>query len=230
MGSRARVLLLAVGALAVTAADAKMRRIRWRGPLPHARAPAPVPPGPDAASLPDRDKDGFADAAELSDPLDRAAFRRWNCALAGRPGPGGAAADGVGLLAFLYKESLALQDRRRRGALLRTGPGPASAEIFSSSATAQALRDWNMRLLGKGLDGLEDGDVLFFHRPWEEPPDEALVLCGGTLLSRAAPSGPRSGGVRTAPLNARIQHPDPRRRPLPTNPYFLGVYRWRILD
>lgn len=230
MGNRARLLLLAVCALLVAPAGAKMRRVRWRGPLPHARAAAPVPPGPAPASLPDRDQDGFPDAAELSDPLDRAAFRRRSCELAGRPESGGAAEDGVGLLAFLYKESLARLDRRRRGALFRTGPGPAAAAVFASSATASALRDWNMRYLGKGLDGLEDGDVLFFARPWEEPPDEAWVVCGGTLVSRAAPSGPRPGGLRQAALSARLQHPDPRRRPLPTNPYFLGVFRWRILD
>lgn len=224
------MLLLAAGVWAVTASEAKMRRVRWRGPLPHARAAAPLPPGPGPDSMPDRDQDGFPDAAELADPLDRAAFRRRSCELAGRPESGGAAQDGVGLLSFLYRESLARLDRRRRGALFRTGPGPASAEVFASSATAAALRAWNMRRLGKSLDGLEDGDVLFFERPWEEPPDEAWVVCGGALVSRAAPSGPRRGGVRRAALDARLQHPDPRRRPLPTNPYFLGVYRWRILD
>lgn len=225
MGLRARLLLAALSALAVTVADAKMRRVRWRGPLPHARKAAAIPPVTAWASLPDGDRDGFPDAAELSDPLDRAGFRRWNCELAKVQALGGEVPDAVTLLAFLYKESLARQDRRRKGALLREGPG-----IFTSSPTAGGLRAWNMRPLGKGLDGLEDGDVLFFERPWEEPPDDPQVYCAGTLVYRAAASRARPGRVREQSLRALLQHPDTRRRPLPTNPYFLGVYRWRILE
>lgn len=223
MSPRARLLLAAL--LVATAADAKMRRVRWRGPLPHVQKASAVPPVTAWASLPDRDRDGFPDAAELSDPLDRAGFRRWNCELAKVQTRGGEAPDGVALLTFLYRESLARQDRRRKGALLRDGPG-----VFTSSPAAAGLRDWNMRTLGKGLDGLEDGDVLFFERPWEEPPDDPQVYCAGTLVYRAAPSRARPGRVREQSLRALLQHPDPRRRPLPTNPYFLGVYRWRILE
>lgn len=221
MGLRARLLLAALSALAVTAADAKMRRVRWRGPLPSAQKAAAVPPAAAWASLPDRDRDGFPDAAELSGPLDRAAFRRWTCELANLQARGGEAPDGVSLVTFLYKESLARQDRRRKGALFRDGPG-----VFTSSPTAGALRDWNMRPLGKGLDGLEDGDVLFFERPWEDPPDDPQVFCAGSVVYR----GRGSTRVRAQALSALLQHPDVRRRPLPTNPYFLGVYRWRILD
>ena len=225
MGLGARLLLAALCASAAVSAEAKMRRVRWRGPLPHARKAPAVPPVTAWASLPDRDRDGFPDAAELSDPLARAGFRRWNCELATLQARGGEAPDGVSLLAFLYKESLARQDRRRKGALFREGPG-----VFTSSPTAGGLRGWNMRPLGKGLDGLEDGDVLFFERPWEEPPDDPQVYCAGTLVYRGPSVGGRPGRVRAAALSALLQHPDPRRRPLPTNPYFLGVYRWRILE
>ncbi|TBR25470.1 DUF1175 family protein [bacterium] len=215
--------LLACLLLLALSADAKMRRVRWRGPLPHARSASRVPPAAEWPSLPDRDRDGFPDRAELTDPIERAGFRTRTCEQAGLQAQGGEAPDGASLATFLYKDSLARRGRLWRGDAFRTGP-----EVFSSSPTASELRDWNMSPVEGGLSALEDGDVLFFSRPWEGPDVEPAVYCGGSLVYRG--SAPRPGRVRSAPLASWLQHPDPRRRPLPTNPYFLGVYRWRVLD
>lgn len=216
----------------------------------------PAAAAPGAADL---DHDGIPDAAELSDPVERDAFRKWLCALALRQAQGGlpeqgpfrAARDCADLLDIVFREALKGHGQAWRDKAGWTGPVPArdvrhgyprpvvgtdifrvAPGAFGPSATAEVLRELNARRFSRGLDRtrIEDGDVLFFQHPWQVLPDHGMLVCGGNAVYHTGPSGRRPGRVKAVALERLLQHPDPRWRPLASNPYFLGVYRWLIVD
>jgi hypothetical protein len=53
------------------------------------------------------------------------------------------------------------------------------------------------------------------------------------LLYHTGPEGSgaarQPGDIRRARLDDLLHHPEPDFRPLPENPAFLGLYRWRLL-
>jgi uncharacterized protein YfaT (DUF1175 family) len=201
--------------------------------------------------------DGFPPQAKLSTDSDRAAFRRWICAVALRTER---ARDCADLMNIAYREALKRHDQRWRDAsgwtagpddpagdvsvgypvpvlgtrLHRAVGGPfepaAVAEQFSPYATSQALREFNARRLGAGLSGLQDGDALFFQHPWQGLPDHGMLYCRGLLVYHTGPTAAGPGKVKRVRLERLLEHPDPRWRPVPGNPYFLGAYRWKILE
>ncbi|MBI3299915.1 MAG: DUF1175 family protein [Elusimicrobia bacterium] len=171
-----------------------------------------------------------------------------------------AAVDCADLLNIVYREALKRHDQRWRDAagwggaraardpgrdaglgypapvlgtrLFRTGTGPAHPDLFGPYATAEVLRELNSRRLTKGLDRtvLEDGDLLFYQHPWQSLPDHGMLVCGDLAVYHTGPSDARPGRVKAVKLERLFEHPDPRWRPLASNPYFLGAYRWKILD
>ncbi|MBI5596260.1 MAG: DUF1175 family protein [Elusimicrobia bacterium] len=217
---------------------------------------------PAAAAAPDgadRDHDGIPDAAELADPVERDAFRKWLCALALRQAEGGlpaagtfrAARDCADLLDIAFREALKRHDQAWRDKAGWTGPGPGrdvwkgyprpvvgtdifrvGPDAFGPYATAEVLRELNARRTAQSIDrtAVEDGDVLFFQHPWQVLPDHGMLVCGGLAVYHTGPTGNRPGRVKAVTLERLLQHPDPRWRPLASNPYFLGVYRWHIVD
>ena len=116
--------------------------------------------------------------------------------------------------------------------LFRSAPGPAHPDRFGPSATSELLREFNARAVSRGLDrtALEDGDLLFYQHPWQTLPEHGMLVCGDLAVYHTGPSERAAGRVKAVKLARLLQHPDPRWRPLASNPYFLGVYRWRILD
>lgn len=201
--------------------------------------------------------DGFPPEAKLSTESDRDAFRRWTCAVAMRTA---GARDCADLMNIAYREALKRHDQAWRDAsgwmasvedpakdvslgypvpilgtrLHRAVDGPfdpaAVGSQFAPYATSQALREFNARRLGKDLSSLKDGDLLFFQHPWQVLPDHGMLYCGGLLVYHTGPSPAGPGRVKRVRLERLLAHPDPRWRPVPSNPYFLGVYRWKILD
>ncbi len=50
------------------------------------------------------------------------------------------------------------------------------------------------------------------------------------VVYHTGPDGERPGMVKKVYLSDLAHHPNPRWHPVSANPYFLGVYRWKILD
>ena len=163
--------------------------------------------------------------------------------------------DCAGLLRFCFREAWGPHTEAWRQ---RTGycGGPAAGEVrlafggpwrsafplregWSPFADGANLRRYACESLGREVLLARPGDLLFFHRPARPRPDHAMAFVrpdgDGTpmLLYHTGPEGSagdaRPGEVRRVRLDELMHHPDPDFRPLPENPAFLGVYRWKLL-
>jgi uncharacterized protein len=119
----------------------------------------------------------------------------------------------------------------------RAFPTPEGWNPFAKGAF---LRDYACVKLGRDMVDARPGDVIFFARGGaRSQPDHAMALVRPgdhgqpMLLYHTGPEttgGTKSEGeVRRVSLDELLHHPDPEFRPLPENPAFLGVYRWKVL-
>ncbi len=116
-------------------------------------------------------------------------------------------------------------------------PTPEGWRPFAKGAM---LRNLSCVFMGRDTQIAKAGDLLFFSRGGARPmPDHSMAFARSDAdgmpvliyhtgreqsgLSRDA------GEMRRVRLSDLLQHPDPDFRPLPENPAFLGVYRWRVL-
>ncbi|MCC6588909.1 MAG: DUF1175 family protein [Bryobacterales bacterium] len=115
--------------------------------------------------------------------------------------------------------------------LFRTARGAFEPEDmrrgrFAQFADAQTLMLYNTYELGKQLERAQPADLLFFHQPIQDQPFHAMIFLGGHIVYH---TGETPGEIRRPTVEELLHHPEPRWRPNPGNPYFLGVYRWNIL-
>jgi hypothetical protein len=164
--------------------------------------------------------------------------------------------DCAGLLRFAFREALAAHTAvwRERVAFAAGPPGqdpsPAFAQAWRAGfPTPEGLRPFAKgaylrRLacvpLGRDLQLARPGDLIFFARGGaRSQPDHAMAFVrpdvdgASMLLYHTGPEGSgasrQPGEIRRARLDDLLHHPDPDFRPLPENPAFLGLYRWRLL-
>ncbi|MBP1772286.1 MAG: hypothetical protein H6P99_1449 [Holophagaceae bacterium] len=164
--------------------------------------------------------------------------------------------DCAGLLRFAFREALAPHTEAWRARVAFT-TGPAGQDPSPSFAAAwrrgfptpdgpQAfakgafLRRLSCVPLGRDLQLARPGDLIFFARGGARlQPDHAMAFVrpdvdsAPMLLYHTGPEGAgatrQPGEVRRARLDDLLHHPDPDFRPVPENPAFLGLYRWRLL-
>lgn len=116
----------------------------------------------------------------------------------------------------------------------RAFPTPDGWRPFAKGAFLRRLACVS---LGRELSEARPGDLIFFARGGAHAsPDHAMAFVRPdadgqpVLLYHTGPEGfGQSGEVRRVRLDELTHHPDPEFRPLPENPSFLGVYRWKIL-
>jgi uncharacterized protein YfaT (DUF1175 family) len=164
--------------------------------------------------------------------------------------------DCAGLLRFAFREALAVHtaDWRLRVAFSDGAPGQDPSPAFATAwrrgfptpegprpfAKGAVLRQLSCLPLGRDLALAKPGDLLFFARGGARAqPDHAMAFVrpdvdgAPVLLYHTGPEGSGSsrkpGEVRRARLDDLMHHPDPDFRPLPENPAFLGLFRWRVL-
>ncbi len=129
--------------------------------------------------------------------------------------------------------------------IFRTEPGsfrPADLQdtTFAVSATASKLRSYNTVFLGKTLEQLLPGDLLFYLNPGDvRMPQHAMIFAGtwqrppswdDGVIYHTGPRDDHPGALKLVRLADLRQHPEERWHPVPENPYFLGFYRWKILQ
>lgn len=109
---------------------------------------------------------------------------------------------------------------------------------FAEFANAETIWRHNTFLVGKNLQRARPGDLLFFRQDIGHMPFHAMIFVGQSQIEPASgqvvvyhtgPTGDSPGEIRRLSLAQLLNYPDARWRPEPSNPVFLGVYRWNIL-
>ncbi len=164
--------------------------------------------------------------------------------------------DCAGLLRFAFREALAPHTAawRDRVGYAAPPPGQDPAPSFGGAwrggfptpdgpqafARGLFLRNLSCVHLGRDIQLAHPGDLVFFARGGaRSQPDHAMAFTrpdvdGMPML--VYHTGSEGGGIARPPGEVRrvrlgdlLQHPDPDFRPVPENPAFLGLYRWRLL-
>ena len=164
--------------------------------------------------------------------------------------------DCAGLLRFAFREALATHTTtwQQRVGFSSGPPGQDPSAAFSRTwrggfptpeglqpfAKGAFLRRLACVSLGRDLQSAQPGDLLFFARGGSHSqPDHAMAFVRSDvdgmpmLLYHTGPEGSgatrQEGELRRVRLEDLLHHPEPDFRPLPENPAFLGLYRWRLL-
>jgi uncharacterized protein YfaT (DUF1175 family) len=128
-------------------------------------------------------------------------------------------------------------------ALFRVKEGSFSVDdltdgAFAEFADAKTLSRYNAYPLGRDLSRARSGDLLFFRQEGHDFPFHAMIYLGSSQIDsnreplvvyHTGPIGKSKGEIRRVTVAELANFPDPRWRPVPSNPSFLGVYRWNIL-
>ncbi len=99
-------------------------------------------------------------------------------------------------------------------------------------ATAYELMRYASVPLGLTANKAQRGDLLFFAHPLAEGSGyHSMVYLGDGMVVYHTGLSPEEGGeVRLLSLETLSKHPDSSWHPDPSNPHFLGFYRWKIVD
>jgi uncharacterized protein YfaT (DUF1175 family) len=111
---------------------------------------------------------------------------------------------------------------------------------FAVTAMAAKLRSYNTVYLGKSPDKVQSGDLLFYLNIGDvNMPQHSMIFIGDSrrppnfedyVIYHTGPRDDQPGIWKKVRLADLLQHPDERWHPVPENRYFLGYYRWKILD
>jgi uncharacterized protein len=99
-------------------------------------------------------------------------------------------------------------------------------------ATAEELMRYSSVFLSKDERAAKRGDLLFFVHPLAEGSSyHSMVYLGNGYVVYHTGAAPEEGGeVRLLSLESLRKHPDSSWHPEANNRYFLGFYRWKIVD
>lgn len=100
------------------------------------------------------------------------------------------------------------------------------------AATAFELMKYSSFYLGKIAQKAKRGDLLFFIHPLADGSSyHSMVYLGdGRIVYHTGANQNDNGEIRLLSLETLRKHPDPSWHPDPSNPNFLGFYRWKIVD
>lgn len=130
-------------------------------------------------------------------------------------------------------------------ALFRVRPGPfVPADInngaFAQFADAEVIYRLNTFFVSRNVQAAEPGDLFFFRRDVEHMPFHSMIVIGRSQVERTSnsiyvvydtgPTSTKSGEIKRLSLEELLHYPDAQWQPRATNPSFLGVFRWNILN
>lgn len=129
-------------------------------------------------------------------------------------------------------------------ALFRIRPGPWSAAdlhsgAFVEFADAETLQRWNTFFISCDIGRAQSGDLLFYRRSGDRMTFHSMIFLGNSQITPGTAryvvydtgsQGDKPGEIRRLSVDQLLHFPDPQWQPKPTNPVFLGVFRWNILN
>ena len=123
-------------------------------------------------------------------------------------------------------------------ALFRVQPGPLAPDdatngAFAQFADAKTLVERNAFFVTREVRRALPGDLIFYRQFGQSSPWHSMIVVQtgsqARVVYHTGPDHGQAGNLRLVPLAELLDHPEPRWRPTPNNPNFLGVYRWNIL-
>ena len=129
-------------------------------------------------------------------------------------------------------------------ALFRVRPGPWSPTdlhngAFAEFADAETLERWNTFFISREIRDAQSGDIFFYRRATDHIIFHSMIYLGKSQITpgngayvvyHTGSEGTKTGEIRRLSLDQLLHFPDPQWQPESTNPIFLGVFRWNILN
>jgi uncharacterized protein YfaT (DUF1175 family) len=109
-------------------------------------------------------------------------------------------------------------------------PGDIEAGRLVGRTTVQYLATHSMVRVSRDLDQARRGDVLIFLRPGLRSYHSMVYLGGGRVVYHTGTRPEEGGEVRLLTVQSLLRYAERAFHPARSNPSFLGVYRWKILD
>ena len=122
--------------------------------------------------------------------------------------------------------------------LFRVRPGAFEAGdegngAFAQFADAKTLVERNAYPVSREARQALPGDLLFYRQIGQSSPWHSMIVTRigeqAAVVYDTGEDHGRAGELRRVTLAELLDHPQPQWRPVPSNPNFLGVYRWNIL-
>ncbi|WP_135228672.1 DUF1175 family protein [Deinococcus fonticola] len=108
--------------------------------------------------------------------------------------------------------------------------GDVAAGKLVGRTSAQFLANYSSQRVTRNIDEARRGDLLFFFRPRLGAYHSMVYLGGGLVVYHTGASPSEGGEVRLLSIQTLMKHPEKAFHPVSSNPNFLGVYRWKILQ
>ncbi|HXH49476.1 MAG TPA: DUF1175 family protein [Terriglobia bacterium] len=125
--------------------------------------------------------------------------------------------------------------RTRAGPL---APGDLADGSFAQFADAATLLHFNTFFVSRDVRAARPGDLFFYYQPGQHEAYHSMLFVGRSYFQPQAADwvvyhtgdiNGQAGQVREMEVQMLMKIPDPRWRPLASNPRFLGVYRFELL-
>lgn len=112
-------------------------------------------------------------------------------------------------------------------------PGDLTGRAFAQFADAKTLVERNAFFVSRDVRAALPGDLLFYRQFGQSSPWHSMIVIHADhsveVVYDTGPDHGRPGKLRRVALAELLDHPEAQWRPVPSNPNFLGVYRWNIL-
>lgn len=108
--------------------------------------------------------------------------------------------------------------------------GDVAAGKLVGRTSAQYLANAAAQRVSRNINEARRGDLLFFFRPRLGAYHSMVYLGGGMVVYHTGASPEEGGEVRLLSIQTLMKHPEKAFHPLSSNPNFLGVYRWKVLQ
>jgi uncharacterized protein YfaT (DUF1175 family) len=125
--------------------------------------------------------------------------------------------------------------RTRAGPL---APGDLANGAFAQFADVATLLHYNTFFISRDVRAASPGDLFFYYQSNQNEAYHSMLFVGPSyfqpqgadwVVYHTGDINGRAGQVRELEVRSLMQIPDPRWRPLASNPRFLGVYRFELL-
>lgn len=127
--------------------------------------------------------------------------------------------------------------------LFRTRAGPLAQGDLTDGAFAQfadvaTLLHFNTFFVSRDVRAARPGDLFFYYQPGQHEAYHSMLFVGRSyfqpegadwVVYHTGDINGQAGQVREVEVRMLMKIPDPRWRPLASNPRFLGVYRFELL-